>query len=76
MKNIFYPLPGSLDKKEERRFHLLPRKRWHLLPPFLSNEPGTHHMAQCVGWQKRLRLGQMDERVEDVMKQIPNYIVQ
>jgi hypothetical protein len=34
-------VPGSLDKKEGRRCHLLLRKRWHLLPPFLPNKPGT-----------------------------------
>jgi hypothetical protein len=28
-------------KKGGRRFHLLLSKRWHLLPPFMSNEPGT-----------------------------------
>jgi hypothetical protein len=27
-------VPGSLDKKEGRRFHLLLSKRLHLLPPF------------------------------------------
>jgi hypothetical protein len=41
------PVPGSLDKNEGRRFHLLLSKRLHLLPPFMSNEPGTgegsHH---------------------------------
>jgi hypothetical protein len=31
------PVPGSLDKKEGRRFHLLLSKRMHLLPPFLFN---------------------------------------
>jgi hypothetical protein len=31
-------VPGSLDKKEGRWWHLLLNKRWHLLPPFLSNE--------------------------------------
>jgi hypothetical protein len=31
---------GLLDKKiGGRRFH--PLLRWHLLPPFWSNEPGT-----------------------------------
>jgi hypothetical protein len=34
-------VPGSLNKKGGRRFHLLLRKRLHLFPPFLSNEPGT-----------------------------------
>jgi hypothetical protein len=34
---------GSLDKKGGRIFHLLLNKRCHLLPPFLSNEPGTLH---------------------------------
>jgi hypothetical protein len=33
--------PGSLNKKEGRRFHLLLSKRLHLLPPFLSNESCT-----------------------------------
>jgi hypothetical protein len=32
---------GSFDKKAGRRFHLLLRQRWHLLPPILSNEPGN-----------------------------------
>jgi hypothetical protein len=27
--------------KRGRRFYLPSIKRWHLLPPFLSNEPGT-----------------------------------
>jgi hypothetical protein len=38
---IWFPVPGSLNKKGGRRFHLLISKRLHLLPPFLSNEPGT-----------------------------------
>jgi hypothetical protein len=37
----YQPVPGSLDKKGERRCHLLLNKRWNLLPHFLSNEPGT-----------------------------------
>jgi hypothetical protein len=41
------PVPGSLDKKEGRRFHLLWSKRCHLLRPLLSNEPGSscRHVA-------------------------------
>jgi hypothetical protein len=35
------PMPGSLDKKSLRKCNFLPNKRWHLLPPFLFNEPGT-----------------------------------
>jgi hypothetical protein len=34
------PVPGLLDKKEGRRLHHSLTKRWHLLPPFLSNESG------------------------------------
>jgi hypothetical protein len=37
---------GSLDKKARRRCRLLLCNRWHLLPPFLSNEPDTD--LQCV----------------------------
>jgi hypothetical protein len=33
------PMPGLLDKKGARRFHLLSSKRWHLFQPFFSNEP-------------------------------------
>jgi hypothetical protein len=39
--NIGKAVPGSLDKKEGRRFYLLLSKRLHLRPPFLFNEPGT-----------------------------------
>jgi hypothetical protein len=39
-------VPGLLNTKEKRRFHLLLSKRWHLLPPFLSNEPGTGLVRQ------------------------------
>jgi hypothetical protein len=35
------PVPGLLDKKGGRRCHLLLNKRLHLLPSFLSDEPGT-----------------------------------
>jgi hypothetical protein len=35
------PVPGSLDKKGGRRCQLLLNKRWHLLPPFSFNEPGS-----------------------------------
>jgi hypothetical protein len=38
---LFRKSPGSLDNKSGRRCHLLLIKRWHLLPSFLSNEPGT-----------------------------------
>jgi hypothetical protein len=34
---------GSLDKKGGR-CDLLLNKRWHLVPSFLSNEPGTGHI--------------------------------
>jgi hypothetical protein len=34
-------VPGSLDKKEGRSFHLILRKNLHLIPPLLSDEPGT-----------------------------------
>jgi hypothetical protein len=40
-----FTVPSSLDKKGGRRFHLLLRKRWHRIPPFLSNEPGTAFIA-------------------------------
>jgi hypothetical protein len=30
---------GSLVKKGGRRCHLLQSKKWHLLPPFMSNKP-------------------------------------
>jgi hypothetical protein len=36
-----YSVPGSLDKKGGRRFHLLLINRLHLPSSFLSNEPGT-----------------------------------
>jgi hypothetical protein len=39
----WWPVPGLLNTKEGRMFHLLLSKRWHLLPPFLSNEPGTEN---------------------------------
>jgi hypothetical protein len=35
---------GSLDKIWGRRLHLLLSKRLHLLPPFLSDDPGTAHI--------------------------------
>jgi hypothetical protein len=39
------PVPGSLNIEGGREFHLLLKQkmelRWNLLPPFLSNEPGT-----------------------------------
>jgi hypothetical protein len=35
------PVPGSLDKKRVTRCHLLLNKKWHLLPPFFFNEPGS-----------------------------------
>jgi hypothetical protein len=31
-------VPGLLDEKEGRRGHVLLSKRWHLSPPFRSNE--------------------------------------
>jgi hypothetical protein len=34
-------VPGSLVKKGGSRYHLLLNKRWLLLPPFLSDDPGT-----------------------------------
>jgi hypothetical protein len=37
----FLPVLGALDKLGGRRCHLLLNKRRHLLPPFLSKEPGT-----------------------------------
>jgi hypothetical protein len=33
-------------KKIPSNFHLLLNKRWHLLLPFLSNEPGRGYFAQ------------------------------
>jgi hypothetical protein len=39
--SIIDTVPVPLDKKGGRRFHLLLHKRWHLLPPFVTNEPGT-----------------------------------
>jgi hypothetical protein len=39
-------VPGLLDKKGGKRFHLLLSKRWHLLPPFMSNEPGNSDLCQ------------------------------
>jgi hypothetical protein len=40
-----------------RRCHVLFNKRWHLLPPFLSYEPGTDSIIQlenhCHWEQKR-----------------------
>jgi hypothetical protein len=36
-------VPGSLDKKGERRCHLLLTKRWNLLAPFLSNKHAAGH---------------------------------
>jgi hypothetical protein len=34
-------VPGSLTIEGERGFHLLLKQKMELLPPFLSNEPGT-----------------------------------
>jgi hypothetical protein len=43
---IVLAVPGSLDNRDQRRFHLLLSKRLHLLPPFfLFNEPGTALVA-------------------------------
>jgi hypothetical protein len=41
-------VPGSLNKKGGRRFHLSLSKRLHLLPPFLSNEPVTVLYMQYI----------------------------
>jgi hypothetical protein len=40
-------MPGLLDKKGGRRWLLLLNKRWHLLPPFLSNEQRHKGRRRC-----------------------------
>jgi hypothetical protein len=40
---------GLLDKEEGRHFKLLFNTRWNLLPPYLSNEPGTGLLASHQG---------------------------
>jgi hypothetical protein len=44
---------GLLDKQGGRRCHLLLMKRWHLLPPFVSNEPGTERVSKSM-WLFRI----------------------
>jgi hypothetical protein len=49
---LFKPVPGSLNKKERRRFHLLLSKKCHLLPPFLCGQIKSHvqlatHVLLC-----------------------------
>jgi hypothetical protein len=45
-----FTVPGSLDKKGGRRWHLLLNKRWNLLPPFFVQR--TQHSLILYG--KRL----------------------
>jgi hypothetical protein len=45
-------VPDSLrQKKGGRRRHLLISQRWHLLPPFLSNESGPGLIQTCLTLQ-------------------------
>jgi hypothetical protein len=42
-------VPGSLDEKGGRRFHLLLSKSWHLLLPFFVKWHRTYLLQRCVG---------------------------
>jgi hypothetical protein len=52
-KQNITPVPGSLNTKEGRKFHLILSKRWHLLLPFLYNEPGTAISKHKPNWSNR-----------------------
>jgi hypothetical protein len=54
--NIGKAVPGSLDKKEGRRFYLLLSKMLQFLPPFLFTEPGTgptKNLTHTHRWLKK-----------------------
>jgi hypothetical protein len=53
-------MPGLLDKKEGRKWHLVLNKRWHLLPPILSNEFGTGSLDKKRGKKVRCKVNHLE----------------
>jgi hypothetical protein len=74
--NLTPAVSGSLDKKRGRRCHLPRNKRWHPLPPILSNEPGTRkEYSYSTGtWSvRKTRAGLVKEKRG---KKVPSFIKQ